>query len=67
MLKHNLGMLDRIFRFALAVWWLGPWVPVYSVEWVNWVMFIVAWIALVESFWGYCWLQHLLGISNKDQ
>lgn len=67
MLKPNLGKLDRILRFALAFWWLGPWAPEYSAEWVNWAIFVVAWIALVESFWAFCWLQHVCGINNKDQ
>ncbi len=67
MLKPNLGKLDRVLRFALAFWWLGPWAPEYSNEWVNWAIFVVAWIALVESFWAFCWLQHVCGVNNKDQ
>ena len=67
MLKHNLGQLDRIFRFLLAFWWLGPWAPEYSLDWVNWLIFIVAWIALLESFISYCWLHQICGINNRDQ
>ena len=66
-MQHNLGKLDRVLRFALAFWWLGPWAPSYSIESVNWAIFAVAWIALAESFAGWCWLHTLLGINNKDQ
>ncbi|HLG23729.1 MAG TPA: DUF2892 domain-containing protein [Candidatus Nanoarchaeia archaeon] len=66
-MKQNLGKTDRILRFALAFWWLGPWAPKYNFEWVNWAIFIVGWIALIESFLGYCWLHHVLGIESKHQ
>lgn len=67
MFKQNLGTVDRVLRFALAVWWLGPWAPEYKNESVNWVMFIVAWIALVESFISYCWLHEMLGLGKKHE
>lgn len=67
MIKQNLGKLDRIFRFALAFWWLGPLAPSFSFAWTNWAMFIVGWIALLESFAGFCWLHNLFGIHNKNQ
>jgi len=54
-------------RFALAFWWLGPWVPQYSFVWINWAIFVVGWIALIESFLGFCWLHNALGIDNKSQ
>lgn len=66
-MKQNLGKTDRVLRFALAFWWLGPWKLQYQIEWVNWAMFIVAWIALLESFLGYCWLHSLFGINSKGQ
>jgi len=66
-MKQNLGKTDRILRFALAFWWLGPWKLQYSIEWVNWAIFIVGWIALVESFFGYCWLHNLFGLNSKNQ
>ncbi len=66
-MKHNLGKIDRILRFALAFWWLGPWAPQYSFAWINWVIFIVGWIALIESFIGFCWLHDVMGIENKNQ
>lgn len=67
MVKHNLGKLDRVLRFALAVWWLGPWAPHFATDWANVVIAVVGWIALVESFVGWCWLHGLFGINNKDQ
>ena len=67
MMKQNLGKLDRIFRFALAVWWLGPFAPIFGTEWLNVAVAVVAWIALLESFTGWCWLHDLLHINNKDQ
>ena len=67
MTNNNLGKLDRILRFALAFWWLGPWAPHFDANWVNVVIAIVAWIALVESFWGFCWLHTAFDINNKDQ
>ena len=67
MAEHNLGKLDRILRFALAFWWLGPWAPSYSVNWVNWAIFIVGWIALIESMIGWCGLHTMLKINNKNQ
>lgn len=66
-MKSNLGKLDRILRFALAVWWLGPWAPHYSLMWVNWVLFIAGWIALLESFVGWCAFHHICNIDNKNQ
>lgn len=66
-MKQNLGRVDRVLRFALAFWWLGPWAPSYSAAWVNWAIFIVGWIALAESFLGFCWLHNLFGINTKDQ
>ena len=66
-MKPNLGKLDRVLRFALAFWWLGPWAPAYPLEAVNWIIFGIAWIALVESFIGWCALHAVLGINNKNQ
>ena len=66
-MKQNLGKLDRILRFALAFWWLGPFAPQYNVEWVNWLTAIVGGIALIESFFGWCWLHNLFEIDNKSQ
>ena len=66
-MNQNLGKLDRVLRFALAFWWLGPWSPEYSIEWVNTAIFIIAWIALFESFWGFCWLHQLFKVDNKNQ
>lgn len=65
--KNNLGKLDRILRFILAFWWLGPWAPNYPFELANWIIFIVAWIALVESFIGWCWIHTFFRINNKNQ
>ncbi len=67
MVKQNLGTVDRVLRFGLAFWWLGPWPLQYSAVWINWVLFIVGWIALVEAFIGYCWLHDALHISNKNK
>jgi len=67
MIKQNLGKLDRVLRFALAFWWLGPWGPDYGYDWLNWIIFIIAWIALVESFLGWCWLHTVCRIDNKNQ
>lgn len=67
MIKQNLGKLDRILRFALAFWWLGPWAPQYSMVWLNWLILAFGWIALAESFFGWCWVHQLLGINNKNQ
>ncbi len=67
MVKQNLGKVDRILRFALAFWWLGPWAPTYNIDLANWVILIVGWISLIESFLGWCWLHKLLGIDNRKQ
>lgn len=67
MVTQNLGITDRVLRFALAFWWLGPVAPSYSVEWINWAIFVIGWIALVESFLGWCWLHTAFGIHNKNQ
>jgi len=64
---QNLGKLDRVLRFLLAFWWLGPLAPHYPNVWVSWAIFIVAWIALFESFTGYCWLHTMMKIDNKNQ
>ncbi len=67
MIKTNLGKLDRILRFALAFWWLGPWAPQHGLLWVNWIIVVVGWIALAESFLGWCLFHQLLSINNKNQ
>ncbi len=67
MTNQNLGKLDRILRFALAFWWLGPWAPNFDVSWANIVIAVVGWISLVESFLGWCWLHTAFHIDNKNQ
>ena len=67
MIHRNLGKLDRILRFALAFWWLGPWAPQYDIAWVGLLIAFVAWVALIESFLGWCLLHSWFGIDNKDQ
>lgn len=67
MVKQNLGKIDRILRFALAFWWLGPFALRFNVEWANWIVLLIAWVALLESFTGYCWLHNVFGIHNQNQ
>ena len=64
-MKQNLGGIDRILRFALAFWWLGPWPLRFNVAVIDWIIIIVAWIALIESFLGWCWLHDVFGIKSK--
>lgn len=64
-MMNNLNAVDRVLRFALAFWWLGPWAPQFAAPWVNWLVLIVGWISLIESFVGFCWLHQLFGIKNK--
>ncbi len=66
-MQHNLGKLDRIFRFALAFWWLGPMAPRYDFDLVNWLIIFVGWVALFESFTAWCWLHTAFKIDNKNQ
>lgn len=66
-MKQNLGKLDRILRFALAFWWLGPWRPLFPTAWANWLIIIIGLFALVESFTGYCCLHDWLKINLKNQ
>lgn len=66
MVKQNLSKWDRIFRFLLAFWWLGPWAPQYSLVWLNWLITIMGVVALIESFAGWCGLHSILGIHNKE-
>src|SRR3989344_2335204 len=49
----------RVLRFALAFWWLGPWALRFSTEWANLIVIIIGWIALIESFTGWCGLHTL--------
>ncbi len=65
-MKQNLGKIDRILRFLLAFWWLSPFAPQYNPA-VNWIIFIVGWVALIESFTGWCLLHKWLKINNKNQ
>ncbi|MEK6933742.1 MAG: DUF2892 domain-containing protein [Nanoarchaeota archaeon] len=67
MVNQNLGKVDRILRFALAFWWLGPWALRTNIEWLNWIIIVVALIALLESFTGWCGLHSLFRINNKNQ
>ncbi len=66
-MNQNLGKLDRILRFALAFWWLGPLAPEYSSGLANLFIIIVGWIALAESFVGWCWLHKIFGVDNRNQ
>ena len=66
-MNQNLGIVDRVLRFALAVWWLSPLAPQFDGNAYNTLISIVAWIALVESFLGWCWLHRLFNINNKNQ
>lgn len=66
-MKQNLGKLDRILRFALAFWWLGPFALRTPLVWFNWAILAIGVIALWESFTGYCWLHSLFKINNKNQ
>lgn len=66
-MTQNLGKVDRILRFALAFWWLGPLAPQYGAGWANALIAVIGWIALVESFLGWCWLHRFFGIDNKNQ
>ena len=67
MTNQNLGKVDRILRFALAFWWLSPMAPQFNLELLNWLVAAIGWIALLESFIGWCWLHRLFNIDNKDQ
>ena len=66
-MKQNLGTTDRVLRFALAFWWLGPWHPEFNIYLVNLIIIVIGIIALVESFIGWCWLHTLFNINNKNQ
>ncbi len=66
-MNHNLGKLDRIFRFVLGMAWLSPFAPKFDGDVYNAIIFIVALIALVESFFGWCWLHTAFRIDNKNQ
>jgi hypothetical protein len=66
-MKQNLGNTDRILRFALAFWWLGPWKLEFSTNWLNWVILVIGVIALIESFTAWCWLHTIFNINNKNQ
>ena len=66
-MTQNLGIVDRILRFALAFWWLGPLAPNFDANWANVLIAIVGWISLVESFVSWCWLHTTFHIDNKNQ
>lgn len=66
-MRQNLGMVDRVLRFALAFWWLGPFAPQFAAPLANWLIAIVGWMSLIESFFGWCGLHTLFGINNKNQ
>lgn len=67
MIRQNLGMLDRIFRFVLGIWLLSPLAPVFWSRWANMLVLLIGLIALIESFIGWCGLHDLCGINNKNQ
>lgn len=66
-MNQNLGTVDRILRFALAVWWISPLAPQFDAGLVTLLIVVVGWIALAESFLGWCWLHRLFKIDNKNQ
>ena len=65
-MEKNLGKLDRILRFILGFWWIGPLAPQFGADWANVLIAVIGWIALVESFMGWCGLHTLFTIHNKD-
>lgn len=67
MINQNLGVVDRVLRFALAFWWLGPWTIQFETPWLNVAVAAIGWIALVESFLSWCWLHGIFGINNRNQ
>lgn len=67
MKNQNLGKLDRVFRFVLGIVWLSPFAPQFEDGAYNTLIFIIALIALIESFLGWCWLHTLFRIDNKNQ
>lgn len=75
MVHRNLGVVDRLLRFALAVWWLGPWAPQFGTDWLsagaagflNGAIAVIAWIALAESFLGWCGIHAALGIHECEE
>ena len=66
MIVRNLNRVDRILRFALAFWWLGPLAPQFESPALNLVVVVIAWIALIESFVGWCPLHALFGVKDQD-
>ena len=66
-MNQNLGKVDRILRFVLAFWWLSPLAPQFDAGWANLLVASDGWIALVESFLGWCWLHGFFKIENKNQ
>lgn len=66
-MKQNLGRLDRIFRFVLGVWVLGPWAPWFMETWPDWLVIVVGLFLLMESLFGWCGLHDALGINNRNQ
>ena len=66
-MNQNLGIVDRVLRFGLAFWWLSPLAPQFEAGWGNIVVIVIAWIALVESFLGWCWLHDAFHINTKNQ
>jgi len=67
MTNQNLGKLDRILRFILGFWFLGPMAPQFDANWANVVIMIIGLIVLIESFVGWCWIHTALHIDNKNQ
>ena len=65
-MKKNLGKTDRVLRFALAFWLLGPIRPEFNTIWINWIITIIGIIALIESFIGWCWIHTAFNIKNKE-
>ena len=66
-MKRNLDTTDRVLRFLLAFWWLGPFAPVFAWNWLNGIILIIGWVALIESFLGWCWIHRLLNLDMKKQ
>lgn len=64
-MKQNLDTTDRVLRFLLGFWWLGPWAPLFQWNLLNWTVFVLGWIALIESFLGWCWIHNLLHLNHK--
>ena len=63
-MKHNIGIGDRVVRFLGGILFIFAGVFVLRNNLAQGILLVLGIIAVLESFFGYCYLYRLFGINT---